>query len=54
MTAKIWNSKWALGAPEEMGPVKGTAGNHLSVAPEKLVSPQSTYAQLTINMWDSH
>ncbi len=35
------NDKWIDGAPEEMGPVKGTAGSHLPIAPEKLVSPQS-------------
>ncbi len=26
-----------------MGPAKGTAGSHLLVAPEKLVSPKSTH-----------
>ncbi len=46
--------KWIVGAPEEMGPAKGTAGSHLLVAPEKLVSPQSTHTQTNINMRNSH
>ncbi len=36
------NDKLIVGAPEEMGSGKGTAGSHLPVAPVKLVSPHST------------
>ncbi len=44
------NDKWIVGAPGKMAPAKGTAGRHLPVAPEKLVSPQSTHTQANINM----
>ncbi len=50
LTGHPCNDKWIIGAPEEMGPAKGTAGSHLPVAPEKLVSPQSMHTQTNINM----
>ncbi len=50
LTGYPCNDKWIVGAPEEMGPAKGPAGSHLPVAPEKLVSSQSTYTQTNINM----
>ncbi len=42
LTGHLCNDLLIVGAPEEMGPAKGTVGSHLPVAPEKLVSPQST------------
>ncbi len=48
------NNKSIVGAPEEMGPAKGTEGIHLLVAPEKLVSIPSTYTLTHINMRASH
>ncbi len=48
------NNKWIVGAPEEMGPAKGTAGSHLLEAPEKLGSIQSTHTVTHINMRACH
>ncbi len=50
LTGHPCNDIWIVGEPEEMAPAKGTAGSPLPVAPEKLVSPQSTHAQTDINM----
>ncbi len=50
----LQNDKLTVGAPEEMGPAKGTAGSHLPVVPEKLVNPQSKHTQTNINMRGSH
>ncbi len=54
LTGHPCNDKWIVGAPEVTGPAKGTGGSHLPVAPEKLVSPQSTHTQTNINMRVSH
>ncbi len=48
------NEKWIVGSPEEMGPATRTAGSHLAVALEKLISPQSTHTQTNVNMRGSH
>ncbi len=51
LTDHSCNDKWIVGASEEMGPAKGIAGSHLSVAPEKLVSPhkQISICEAVIN-----
>ncbi len=54
LTGHPCNDKWIVGAPEEMGPAKRTAGSHLPVSPEKLVIHQSTHTQTNINMLGSH
>ncbi len=54
LTGLPCNDKCIVGVPEEMGPAKEIAGCRLPVAPEKLVSPQSTATQTSINMRGNH
>ncbi len=44
LTGQPCNDKWSKHQMNE-GPAKRTAESHLPVVPEKLISPQPTYAQ---------
>ncbi len=50
LTGYLCNDKWIVGVAEKLGPTEGTAGSHLSVAPKKLVSPQSTQTQTLLRL----